>query len=132
MGYALTVQLPNEETFRNLERTAEALGISLDELAEAGLQIAASSADLEGKLERMSERLVAYDEEDLERDIQEFARNEVAYEDPLETRLETRLQEAVEVLDAIVPIGKRGLRPPLCSHRMRTPSVCGPGLSLPR
>jgi len=87
MGYALTVQLPNEETFRNLERTAEALGISLDELAEAGLQIAALSADLEGKLERMSERLEAYDEADLERDIQEFARSEVAYEDPLKTRL---------------------------------------------
>jgi hypothetical protein len=86
MGYALTVQLPDEETFRNLERTAEVLGMSLSELGEAALQIAALSTGLEGRLERMSERLQAYDENDLERDIQEFARSEVAYEDPLQTR----------------------------------------------
>jgi hypothetical protein len=86
MGYALTVQLPDEETFRNLERTAEVLGMSLSELGEAALQIAALSTDLEGRLERMSKRLEDYDESDLERDIQEFARSEVAYEDPLQAR----------------------------------------------
>jgi hypothetical protein len=87
MGYALTVQLSNEETFRNLERTAEALGVTVDELAEAALQVAALSADLEGILERISEHLEAYDEEDLERHIQEFAHSEVAHEDPLQARL---------------------------------------------
>jgi len=87
MGYALTVQLPDEETFRYLERTAETLGMSMSELGEAALQIAALSADLEGRVERMSERLEDYDEADLERDILEFARSEVAYEDPLQTCL---------------------------------------------
>ncbi|HEX3131161.1 MAG TPA: hypothetical protein VH394_27745 [Thermoanaerobaculia bacterium] len=85
MGYALTVQLPDEETFRSLERTAEILGMSMSELGEAALQIAALSTDLEGRLARMSERLKTYDEADLERDIQEFAHSEVAYEDPLQT-----------------------------------------------
>jgi hypothetical protein len=86
MGYALTVQLPDEETFRSLERTAEVLGMSLSELGEAALQIAALSTDLEGRLERISERLEAYHEADLERDIQEFARSEAAFEDPLQAR----------------------------------------------
>jgi hypothetical protein len=84
MGYALTVQLPDEETFRSLERTAEILGMSLSELGEAALQIAALSTDLEGRLARMSERLESYGEAELDRDIQEFARSEVAYEDPLQ------------------------------------------------
>ncbi len=87
MSYALTVQLPDEAAFRHLERTAETLGMSLSELGEAALQIAALSTDLEGRLEGMSERLEAYDEADLERDIQEFARSEVAYDDPLQARL---------------------------------------------
>jgi hypothetical protein len=86
MGYALTVQLSDEETFRSLERTAEVLGMSLSELGEAALQTAALSTNLEARLERMSERLDAYDEADLERDIQEFARSEVAYADPLQAR----------------------------------------------
>lgn len=92
MGYALTVQLPDEETFRSLERTAEILGMSMSELGEAALQIAALSTDLESRLARTSERLETSDEADLEWDIQEFARSEVAYEDPLQAR-RTEMQD---------------------------------------
>ncbi len=87
MGYALTVQLPDEASFRHLERTAETLGMSLSELGEAALQIAALSADPDDRLERMAERLEVYDEADLDRDIQELARSEVSYPDPLQARM---------------------------------------------
>lgn len=86
MGYALTVQLPDEAAFRHLERTAEALGMSLSELGEAALQIAGLSADPEDQLERLADRLESYGEADLERDVQEFARAEVSYPDPLQSR----------------------------------------------
>lgn len=86
MSRDLVVHFRNEETLRNLERTAEALGLSLDEFAEAALQIAVLNADLDGRLERVSERLRDYGAEDLEGDIQEFARSEVAHADPLQAR----------------------------------------------
>jgi hypothetical protein len=60
--------------------------MSMSELGEAALQIAALSTDLEGRLARMSARLEGYGDADLEQDIQEFARSEVAYEDPLKAR----------------------------------------------
>lgn len=86
MSYAVTVHLSNEATLRDLESTAEALGISLDELAEAAFQIAVLSNNVKGRLEGLSERLQAYGRADLERDIQEFARSEVAFRDPLQAR----------------------------------------------
>lgn len=86
MSHDLVLHLRSEETLRNVERTAEALGLPVDEFAEAALQIAVLGADLNGRLERLSERLREYDEGDLEQDIQEFARSEVAYEDPLQAR----------------------------------------------
>ena len=44
---ALTLHFQNQETLRNLERAAETLGVSVDELAEAAIArgLAASSRD---------------------------------------------------------------------------------------
>src|SRR5687767_2888758 len=87
MSRDLIVHFRNEETLRNLERTAEALGIPMDELAEAALEIAVLRAGSEGRLKGISERLKAYGPRDLEQDIQEFARSEVASRDPLQSHL---------------------------------------------
>ena len=84
MSRDLVVHFRNEETLRHLERTAEALGIPVDELAEAALEIAVLGASSEGRLKHVAERLGAYGPEELDRDILEFARSEVAYEDPLD------------------------------------------------
>lgn len=87
MSHDLIVHFRNEETLKNLERTAEALGIPMAELAEAALEIAVLGASSESRLKRVSERLDAYGPQDRERDIQEFARSEVASRDPLQSRL---------------------------------------------
>jgi hypothetical protein len=86
MSYAVTVHLSNEATLRDLESTAEALEISIDELAEAAFRIAVLSNNVKGRLEGLSERLHAYGPADLEQDIQEFARSEVTFRDPLQAR----------------------------------------------
>lgn len=85
---AFTVHFHRDETLRNLERTAEALGVSVDELAEVAIEreLAAVGAGLEGRLTRSLERLKSYGKADLERDIRDFARSEVEMEDPLQAR----------------------------------------------
>ena len=85
---ALTLHFRDEETLRKLERAAEALGVSRDELAEAAIEreLAAIGAGLEGRLTRSLERLKSYSPADLDRDIREFARSEVELEDPLQAR----------------------------------------------
>jgi hypothetical protein len=85
---ALTLHFRNDETLRNLERAAEALGVSMDELAEAAIEreLAAVGAGLEGRLTRSLERLKSYSPEDLDRDASAFARSEVEVEDPLQAR----------------------------------------------
>ena len=85
---ALTLHFHNEETLRNLERVAESLGVSADELAEAAIEreLAAVGAGLDGRLARALERLKSYGPEDLDRDIRELARSEVEVEDPLQAR----------------------------------------------
>lgn len=85
---ALTVHFHNDETLHNLERTAEALGVSMDELAEVAIEreLAALGAGLEGRLTRTLDRLKSYDSADLERDIRDFAQSEVEIEDPLRAR----------------------------------------------
>ena len=85
---ALTLHFRNLETLRNLERAAAALGVSMDELAEAAIEreLAAVGAGLEGKLARSLERLKSYGAADLDRDIRAFARSEVEVEDPLQVR----------------------------------------------
>lgn len=85
---ALTVHFHNAETLRTLEQAAEALGVSADELAEVAIEreLAAVGAGLEGRLARALERLPSYTSADLDRDIRDFARNEVELEDPLQAR----------------------------------------------
>ena len=85
---ALTLHFRNDETLRNLERAAEALGVSMDELAEAAIEreLAAVGAGFEGKLTRSLERLKSYGPTDLDRDISAFARSEVEVEAPLQAR----------------------------------------------
>ena len=58
----LTLHFRNEETPRDLERAAEVLGVSKDELAEAVIEreLAAVGAGLEGRLARTLDRLNAY------------------------------------------------------------------------
>jgi len=85
---ALTLHFQNEETLRNLERAAEELGVSMDELAEAAIEreLAAVGAGLEGRLTRALSKLRTYTPADLDRDIREFARSEVELEDPLQAQ----------------------------------------------
>ena len=85
---ALTLHFHTDETLRNLERTAEALGVSMDDFAEVAIEreLAAVGAGLEGKLARSLERLKSYSPEDLDRDIRDFAKSEVEIEDPLQAR----------------------------------------------
>ena len=90
---ALTLHFHNEETLSNLERAAEALGVSMDDFAEIAIEreLAAVGAGLDSKLSRALERLGSYSPADLERDIQDFAQSEVNNEDPLQAR---RLESA--------------------------------------
>jgi hypothetical protein len=95
---ALMLHFRNDETLRNLERTAESLGVSPDELAEAAIEreLAVVGRGLEGRLARTLESLKSHDPgnlDRLDRDIKEIARSEVEVEDPLQARL-------VESLDA--------------------------------
>ncbi|HKI02952.1 MAG TPA: hypothetical protein VKK31_13335 [Thermoanaerobaculia bacterium] len=85
---ALTLHFHNHETLRHLERAAEALGVSMNELAEAAIEreLAVVGASLEGKLARSLERLKSYGPADLDLDIRAFARSEVELEDPLQAR----------------------------------------------
>ena len=83
----LTLHFRNEETLRNLEQAAEALGVSKDELAESAIERElALGANLESRLVRTLDRLKSLGSGNLERDIQEFARSEVDFEDPLLSR----------------------------------------------
>jgi hypothetical protein len=85
---ALTLHFHNDETLRNLERTAEALGVSVDDLAEIAIEreLAAVGDGLESRLTRSLEQLRSYGPEDLERDIRDFAQSEVEIEDPFQAR----------------------------------------------
>jgi len=85
---ALTLHFHNEETLRSLERAAEALGVSTDDLAEAAIEreLAAVGAGLEDRLARALKNLKPYGPKDLERDIREIARSEVEIQDPLQAR----------------------------------------------
>jgi adenylosuccinate lyase len=87
---ALTLRFSNEETLRNLEEAAEALGVSPDEFAEVAIEreLAAVGAVLEGKLTRTLDRLKSFGPADIDRDIRDFARSEVEVEDPLSDRRE--------------------------------------------
>src|SRR5262249_2275144 len=83
---ALIVHFHNE-TLRNLERTAEALGVSVDDLAEVAIEreLAAVGAGIEGRLTRSLERLRSYGPADLDRGIRNFARSGVESRDPFQS-----------------------------------------------
>jgi hypothetical protein len=85
----LTLHFRDEETLRDLERAAEALGVSTDDLAEAAIEreLAAVGAGFEARLSRALAGLKRYDPADLEQEIQDFAHGEVEVEDPIKARL---------------------------------------------
>jgi len=94
---ALTLRFRNEETLRNLERTAEALGVPTDALAEAAIEreLASVGSGLEVRLARVLERMKSTGLADLDRDIRSFATSEVEVEDPLQAQLvESESQDA--------------------------------------
>jgi hypothetical protein len=82
----LKLHFRNEETLRHLEQAASKLGISADELAEAAIEreLASIDAGLENKLVGILDRLKTYKRGSVEQDIQDFARGEVEFEDPLQ------------------------------------------------
>lgn len=66
---------------------AEALGVSMSDLAEAAIQQELSTLEnLEPRLQRTVELLRNPQGEDSERDVLDFARAEVMVDDPLRTR----------------------------------------------
>lgn len=82
----LKVHFRNEETLRNLEQTAHELGISADELAETAIEreLASISAGLERKLGGILDRLKSRGKGAGEREIRDFARSEVEFDDPFQ------------------------------------------------
>jgi len=86
----LTLHFRNEETLRDLERVADALGVSPDELAEVAIEheLVSVGVGLDQKLSRTLDRLKGYSEADRERDIEAFSQGEVDFEDPLRARRE--------------------------------------------
>jgi hypothetical protein len=82
---ALTLHFSNEETLRDLEQAAEALGVSTDDLAEVAIEreLAAVGAGFDGRLSRILARLKPPGDADHDGAIRLFARNEVEVEDPL-------------------------------------------------
>jgi hypothetical protein len=82
----LKVHFRNEETLRNLEQTAHELGISADELAETAIEreLASIGAGLERKLGGILDRLKSRGRDASEREIRDFARCEVEFDDPFQ------------------------------------------------
>jgi hypothetical protein len=82
----LKVHFRNEETLRNLEQAAHELGISADELAETAIEreLASIGAGLERKLGGILDRLKSRGRGGGEREIKDFARCEVEFDDPLQ------------------------------------------------
>jgi predicted transcriptional regulator len=86
---ALTLRFKNENTFRALQETAKALGLSVNELAEAAIEkeLELIGPELEHRLARIAELLPSYHGQGIEQDIEAFAHGEVSIEDPLRARL---------------------------------------------
>ena len=84
-----TLRFRNEKTHQILRLTAEALGISMNELAEEAIahELSILGADLEQKLTRTVELLRSYRGEGVNEDIDAFAEAEVTVDDPLRSRL---------------------------------------------
>lgn len=88
-----TLRFSDAETFRNLQRTASALGVSTAELAEAAIEreLTLVGSEQENRLARALERLKSAGLKSLDQDIQSFADGELEVEDPLRAqRVESR------------------------------------------
>ena len=87
-GAVFTLRFRDEETLRSLERTAAALGVSTTDLAEAAIEreLTVVGSDLDHRLNRALEQLKSAGPTDLDQDIEDFARAELAIEDPLSAR----------------------------------------------
>lgn len=85
---SFTLRFRRERTHRALRLTANLLGVSMNELAEAAIEheLAVLGTDLEERLEHTAELLRSYRGEGLEEDVDAFARSEVEHEDPLRSR----------------------------------------------
>jgi hypothetical protein len=107
-SYGMVLRFRNPETRRSLQRTAEALGVSVDELAEAAIQqeMTALAGNLEPNLEHLVERLRSF-EDDPERDVEDFARAEITFEDPLRAR-RVRAEDAYGIGAAFARRMERG------------------------
>jgi len=107
-SYGMLLHFRNPETRRSLQRTAEALGVSVDELAEAAIQqeMTALAGNLEPNLQSLVELLGSF-EEDPERDAEDFARAEVTFEDPLRAR-RARAEDAYGIGAAFARRVERG------------------------
>jgi hypothetical protein len=83
----MVLRFRNAETHRMLQRVAVALGVPMDELAEAAIRqgLAALAVNLEPNMQRTVELLGSF-EDDPERNAVEFARAEGMYDDPLRAR----------------------------------------------
>src|SRR5262245_54901447 len=86
---ALTLHFKNDSTLRALRDTAEALGLSMEEFAEAAIEreLKVIGPELEHRLARTVDLLQSYRGQRIEEDIDAFAQGEVAVEDPLRARL---------------------------------------------
>jgi hypothetical protein len=82
----LTLHFRNLETLRDLKRAADALGVTIDQLAEAAIEreLTVVGAGLEGRLSRALKRLGSYGSEKIGPDIAAFARSEAEIDDPLQ------------------------------------------------
>ena len=108
VSYGMVLHFRDPETRRGLQRTAEALGVSVDELAEAAIQqeLTALAGNLEPSLQRIVELLGSF-EEDAEHDAEGFARAEVTFEDPLRAR-RARAEDAYGIGAAFARRVERG------------------------
>ncbi len=88
---AFTLRFHNEATHRTLRLTAHTLGVSMNELAEAAIEreLLFLGADLEKKLKRTADLLRSYRDDEVESDIQAFAKAEITEDDPLQSRQAT-------------------------------------------
>ena len=105
-----TLRFSDEETLRNLKRTAAALGVSTTELAEAAIEreLTLVGSDQERRLARALDRLRSAGPTDLDQDIQNFARAELDVEDPLRAyRVESRNQTQAEAGDKWELLGSK-------------------------
>lgn len=99
-GASVTVTFHREETHRALRATAERLGISMNELAEAAIEheLTLFGPGLQERLERTATRVRDYRGEGVDADVEDFAKGEMEVEDPLRSeRAGSRVEDPLGV-----------------------------------